>query len=134
MADQANEHHRRIVVGVRRIAVLQDGAALGDDPGAADRRDGRSSQRMAGPGGVRLLPGWTPGMYGGESISAIIQKILDETVEEVARQLDQPVEVLAQAGQAPRSAGTFGSDRVPPRCHRVIRGRSDVGRGARLEY
>lgn len=93
MQDQQQTHDRRIVVGVDgsqqsrtalRWAITQ--ARLAD--ATVEAVSAWQEPAMIGYG-----YGWSPGLYDGDSISTVAEKVLAETVADIVGHQDQPVEV-----------------------------------------
>ena len=99
MANRAGGHDRRIVVGVDGShcskTALRWAMAQAWRTGATVE----AVNAWQDPVAYGYAPGWTPAMYGGESISVLTQKILDQTVAEVAGQEGRPSEVLTRVVQ-----------------------------------
>jgi nucleotide-binding universal stress UspA family protein len=96
---QTEEHDRRIVVGVDgsphsktalRWAVTQ--ARLVDATIDA-------ISAWQDPATIGATYGWSPMMYTGDSLATIAEKVLTDTIAEVAGQADKPVEIRSRVVQ-----------------------------------
>jgi nucleotide-binding universal stress UspA family protein len=99
MVDQANEHDRRIVVGVDGSQCSK--AALRWAMTQARLIDATLEAVNAWQDPVMLgySYGWAPALFEGNSIPTITEMILDETVADVEAQEDRPVEVHTRVAQ-----------------------------------
>ena len=99
MTDQTADHDRRIVVGV-------DGSPNGTVAlqwAMAQARLTRASIETITawhePAMIGYSYGWSPVMYEGESVAAIAERILTDTVADLAAQHDHPVEIRTRVVQ-----------------------------------
>ncbi|MCW2639979.1 MAG: universal stress protein family [Dactylosporangium sp.] len=99
MADQANEHDPRIVVGVDGSQCSKKALRWAMTQAWLIDATVEAVSAWQDPAMYGYSPGWTPAMYGDESIAAITEKTLGETVAEVAGQPDQPVDVVTRVVQ-----------------------------------
>jgi nucleotide-binding universal stress UspA family protein len=99
MADQANEHDRRIVVGVDGSQCSKTALRWAMAHAWLIDATVEAVSAWQDPAMYGFAYGWAPASFGGDSIAAITEKALDETVVEVAGQPDQPVDVVTRVVQ-----------------------------------